>query len=530
MWYDVPMFGNARGGLAAAALVAALSLAPSADAARGWHPPSLIGTGGIQPKVAVNAGTAAAVWVADGSAQAAVLTAGTWSAAQALGGPVSYVPPDVAIDGSGNVFVVWERRDYVIEAAVKPAGGAWLPSQAISAAGVGWPLGARVAVDGAGNATAIWYRPVGFGDLRVETAVRPAATGVWQTPVEIGRGANPELAVQPGGSAVAVWSAWPGDYAVQAAVRASDGAWQAPATLSGPGYIFGVNPKVAVDGAGNATALWSRMRQDAVMVLESASQPFGSSGWQPTETLGTGRVHGYIPGISDAGLAVNPAGNAVISWEQWDGSPWVRAAYRTAGAAWQSPQDLSQRSDNLDPVVAQDLAGNALVLWSRSRGDRFAASVEVSFRDVATGIWSAPMSISGSGGSYPDVAFDGSGDAVAVWTRYVDGRPQRVEAAVFAEGGVPPPPGPPPGPGPPPPDPPRGSPPPPPSCRVPRVIGLRLATARSTLTRANCRVGRVLRARSRRVRRGRVLAQSRRPGAVLRYRARINLVVSRGRR
>lgn len=529
MWYDVAMFRRTRGGLAAAAIVAALFLAPPAHGVRGWYPPVLLGTGN-QPRVVVNAGgTAAAVWHGGGGIQAAVRTAGTWSAPQALG-PVSYVPPEVAVDGSGNVFVVWERTDYVVEAAVKPVGGAWLPSQAISAAGTGWPLGAHVAVDGAGNATAIWYRPVGFGDLRIETAVRPASTGVWQTPVEIGRGVNPDLVVQPGGSAVAVWSAWPGDYAVQAAVRSSDGTWQAPATLSGPAYIFIVNPRVAVDGAGNAIAVWSRMRGDSVMALESASRPFGSSGWQPTETLATGRVYGYIPGISDAGLAVNPAGNAVISWEQWDGSPWVRAAYRTAGAAWQAPQDLSQRSDNLDPAVALDLAGNALVLWSRSRGDRFAASIEVSFRDVATGIWTAPMSISGNGGSYSDLAFDGSGDAVAVWTRYVDGGPQLVEAAVFAEGGVPPPPGPPPGPGPPPPDPPPGSPPPPSRCRVPRVIGLRLATARSALTRARCRAGRVRRARSRRVGRGRVLAQSRRPGAVLRYRARINLVVSRGRR
>ncbi len=527
------MFRRAHGGIAAAVVVAALSFASPGHAVRGWHPPVQIGMGGIQPKIAVNAdGTAAVAWIGSESVQAAIRTSGTWSAPQDLGGG-AYVPPEVAVDGSGNVVVVWEGRDYVVHAAVKPAGGSWLPSQAISAPGTGWPLGAHVAFAGDGSATAIWYRPVGYGDLRIETSVRPASSGEWQPSVEIGRGANPDIAVQPDGSAVAVWSAWPGDYAIQAAVRGSDGIWAPPATLSGPAYIFSVFPRVAVDGAGNATALWSRMRQDQVMALESASRPFGSAGWEPPDTIATGRVYGYIQGISHAGLAVDPAGNLVTAWEQWDGSPWVRAAYRVPGGSWQAPQELSQRSENLDPVVAVDLAGDALVLWSRAASSRLDALIQVSFRDVATSIWTAPMSISGSGGSFPDVAFDGSGNAVAVWARYVESGPFPIEAAAFAEGGVPPPPGPPPGPGPPPPDPSPcepACPPPPPArkCRVPRVVGKKLATARTAIRRARCSVGRIRRARSRRAK-GRVVGQSPRAGRRVRDGTRVNLVVSRGR-
>src|SRR6266511_3498651 len=68
--------------------------------------------------------------------------------------------------------------------------------------------------------------------------------------------------------------------------------------------------------------------------------------------------------------------------------------------------------------------------------------------------------------------------------------------------------------------------PPPPApvrCRVPRVIGLRLAAARTRIRRANCRVGRVRRARSRRV--GRVLAQRPRAGVRRPRGTRVNLVV-----
>ncbi len=77
------------------------------------------------------------------------------------------------------------------------------------------------------------------------------------------------------------------------------------------------------------------------------------------------------------------------------------------------------------------------------------------------------------------------------------------------------------------------TPPPPPKpqarCRVPRVVGRPLATARRLIRRAGCRVGRVRTARSAR-RRGRVLRQSPRAGIRVRRGTRVTLVVSRGRR
>ena len=66
-------------------------------------------------------------------------------------------------------------------------------------------------------------------------------------------------------------------------------------------------------------------------------------------------------------------------------------------------------------------------------------------------------------------------------------------------------------------------------CRVPRVVGLRLATARTRISRARCRVGRVRQQRSSRAR-GRVVAQSPRPGALRARGTRVHLTVSRGSR
>ena len=62
-------------------------------------------------------------------------------------------------------------------------------------------------------------------------------------------------------------------------------------------------------------------------------------------------------------------------------------------------------------------------------------------------------------------------------------------------------------------------------CRVPRVIGLRLGAAKTRIRRARCSVGRIRRARSRRV--GRVIGQSPRPGEVKPRGFPVKLVVGR---
>jgi Tol biopolymer transport system component len=68
------------------------------------------------------------------------------------------------------------------------------------------------------------------------------------------------------------------------------------------------------------------------------------------------------------------------------------------------------------------------------------------------------------------------------------------------------------------------------ACIVPNVEGRTLKSAKEALLRRGCRVGTTRRAYSQRFKRGRIVAQSRRPGARLKRHTRVDLVVSRGRR
>jgi hypothetical protein len=66
-------------------------------------------------------------------------------------------------------------------------------------------------------------------------------------------------------------------------------------------------------------------------------------------------------------------------------------------------------------------------------------------------------------------------------------------------------------------------------CHAPKLRRKALPDARRAIARANCRLGKVHHAYSRRVKRGRVISQRPKPGTVLPKGGKVNLVVSRGR-
>jgi beta-lactam-binding protein with PASTA domain len=65
---------------------------------------------------------------------------------------------------------------------------------------------------------------------------------------------------------------------------------------------------------------------------------------------------------------------------------------------------------------------------------------------------------------------------------------------------------------------------------VPTVVGKTLTAAKAAIGRSHCRTGKVTWARSRTVRKGRVISQWPAPGRRLANGAAVSLVVSRGRR
>jgi|CZKG01.1.fsa_nt_gi hypothetical protein len=420
-------------------LVIGLLAAPSAQA--GWLAPIELSEAGEHagaPHLVLDAaGNATAVWDrwngSDTVVETAYRPAGeAWQAptdlseeaeeAEALAGAHDASAPQIAVDGAGDVTVVWERyegaNDLLVQADYRPAGGSWETPVTISGpSGTMADLEPKVAVDARGDATALWMRAG-----TIQTAYKPA-NGSWQAPQDLSgsESLTPVMAVDSQGDATAVWMHFDGSrYVVQTAFRPTGEAWQAPSTLSQNGEEGG-NPYIALDAHGDTMVVWTGHPEET-SVVRVAYRPAGEA-WQAPITLPGEEHEAQGPRV-----ALDPHGDAIVAWESSSkniGSyTRVRASYRPAGGSWETPTTLSQDGANAYPSrAAFDQAGNAVLMWERSDGTEDV--VQADYRPAgAESEWEAPASLSAEGqrSSEADVVLDAEGeapaaqgDATAIW-------------------------------------------------------------------------------------------------------------------
>ncbi|UUY06066.1 hypothetical protein LRS13_11290 [Svornostia abyssi] len=249
--------------------------------------------------------------------------------------------PQVAVDADGDAVAVWRRSDGTnerVQAATRTPGGAWTTPITLSAAGQD-AYDPQVAVRPNGDAVAVWRRSDG-ANQRVQAATRPAG-GAWTTPGTLSDAGNdayePALAVGANGDATTVWGRHDGANArVQAATRPAGGAWTSPDTVSTAGQDA-YPGQVGVDASGNATAVWYRS-DGANMRVQAATRPAGGA-WAAPDTLSASGQGADYPHV-----AVGANGDATAVWRRFDGSNQrVQAATRPAGGAWTTPRHPQRR-------------------------------------------------------------------------------------------------------------------------------------------------------------------------------------------
>jgi hypothetical protein len=171
--------------------------------------------------------------------------------------------PQVAVDANGNSLMVWSRFDgtnYRIQAQFRAADGTFGPIATISQSGRD-TFEPQVAFDPSGNAIAVWTQWEG-AHSRTHAAFRPAG-GSFASSQAIspsGQSASgPQISIDSTGKAVAVWYRFDGTFdRVQAAVRPPNGSFGAATTLSMPG-VEAYDPQVAAgpDADANTVAVWT---------------------------------------------------------------------------------------------------------------------------------------------------------------------------------------------------------------------------------------------------------------------------------
>jgi hypothetical protein len=279
------------------------------------------------------------------------------------------------------------------------------------------------------------------GLLALLVASPAGAAPAWLAPVSISEeGSNatePQVAFDGRGDAITVWDRRDGAYSsVESAFRGAGGLWQAPVSLGLCGESR-CEPRVAFDANGDAFAAWEAYT-GFTFVVETSYRPVGGA-WQAPVVVSPAE----IPGAAHPQLTVDPKGDAIVVWDR--GSPIdavTQAAFMPAGGSWHPPVDISPEGDSaVEPQVALDGQGDALVLWSHvaSYHDYTYEYVVQSAFMPADGPWQAPVNVSTPGlvgGIH--FAFDGQGDATAVWDQWTQGflSTRTVQAALMASDGT----------------------------------------------------------------------------------------------
>ena len=220
--------------------------------------------------------------LAPGCGGEASAPAGSWQAPVEISAPAEQTSDrQVGIDADGNAVAVWltdsdgnNTSKSAVYAARRPAGGRWGAPVRVSAAD-GVVSAVQITVDEGGNAMVVWQRSFPPREVSfVESAARPAG-GTWQRPEQVSKAGSgstgPHVAIDGQGDAVAVWQRTSaGRTQVQSAVRSAGGRWVQPRTSRGCQWPATVSPCRAsrpthaatrsLSGRTSTSATWASFR------------------------------------------------------------------------------------------------------------------------------------------------------------------------------------------------------------------------------------------------------------------------------
>jgi hypothetical protein len=197
--------------------------------------------------------------------------------------------------------------------------------------------------------------------------------------------------------------------------RVATDTWDAPVLIESDDVGIAQAPQVAVDTSGNAAAVWVQFDGARYDVRASHYAP-GTDTWSRallslTATAGSG-------GAPQVGF--DAAGNALAVWAQEDGPFYSIWSNRyTAGVGWGKAEriETGDAGDAALPQIAIDAAGDAFAVWYQSSGK--SNDVWVNRYTAGTG-WGTPALLETLAGQAlrPQVAVDGSGNAIAIWDQF----------------------------------------------------------------------------------------------------------------
>ena len=241
----------------------------------------------------------------------------------------------------------------------------------------------------------------------------------WEvTDLDTGHSLAPDIAVDEGGSAIAVWES--AQHIRAATFAAATELWSQPITLSNP-VDFTSGPRVASNAAGDAVAVWTGTRSsNATTYLALSRYSAATKTWDNALEL---PAKGLWPRA-----VIDGQGNITVVWAEFlriseesyydeEVHELRSVRYDAATASWSSPVILSGEYAWL-PELGIDGAGNVTVVW----WTWWSGFIESARWSSGTGGWSDVRRLSSSSAYYPQIVVDTRGDVTAVWNHYTPSR------------------------------------------------------------------------------------------------------------
>jgi len=273
------------------------------------------------------------------------------------------------------------------------------------------------AVDGKGNIVVVYMHGTGLA-----SAYYDSAKGTWGPEVVIDGSPmtnaldTPNVAVDKNGNWLAVWQQDPDipQHGIWQSTSTDGTHWTAPAAITTTGNLF--EPVLAMNQDGTAVVVWTEnVPPDNQFTLTASARVNGT--WTAPHVL----LAGTDSGERYAAAAVTSTGTGIVTWEQGDGttadelSVWQA---RFSGGAW-GAATLVESFDSGQAYsgnVATNNAGQAVLTWLQ---DGSSTTQLWAQRYPATGSPEAAVMVA-EGGSIawdpsPVVTLDDSGTATAAW-------------------------------------------------------------------------------------------------------------------
>ena len=400
--------------------------------AKAWQGAALLETldvgEALEPQVAFDgSGNAIAVWYQQspggffGIYARPYVSATGWGAIEKIltaDSALNYLSPQVALDANGNAIIVFtalvsEIPPPLFTARYTALNASWAPATQLADNGVN----PRIAVDTAGNALAVWEKRVGIS-RDILASRYEASTSTWDAARVISAdlgGLAPQIAFDGSGNAIAIWEMLDtananGGYKIMSDRYVAGSGWNVqglPTTIATGSA--GNGPRLAVDAAGNAMAVW--VQRDATTDSIFSSRYAGGS-WGAPALVETSANWAAQPSVA---MAAN--GNAVVVWQHVglsdDTSIWARRYVAGVGGTAVRIDDLSGYTSGGFPQIAMDAAGNAMAVWIQGSyvwANRYAQGAGWA------GATLTDSTAAGGSSAWPDVAVDANGNAIAVWS------------------------------------------------------------------------------------------------------------------